>query len=272
MKTSCAFKPMSSLLHCLPAAELRGELLIGQRKEVCFGGGGASLWPFVSICSMTFALWSLLFPAHPHPVHIHHTSGLLWQHSPLTFLRHLHLLLIKWTGSDPPSRGTDREKDGVAMISSRRKYILLNGKLSRWTCRRHYRTVTTATTHCCVSVLMTQSFVHKWLQSLWSVQIHTQPTTVIRYSWGLWEVLINNLQFYCGGWVTVCLISELWDFKQPIDSAGQVTNAQGGGRKCSSWYCVKAIQKQHPEHLYPKTSVASKSEGSLTSKKAEPTS
>lgn len=134
MKTSCAFKPMSSLLHCLPAAELRGELLIGQRKEVCFGGGGASLWPFVSICSMTFALWSLLFPAHPHPVHIHHTSGLLWQHSPLTFLRHLHLLLIKWTGSDPPSRGTDREKDGVAMISSRRKYILLNGKLSRWTC------------------------------------------------------------------------------------------------------------------------------------------
>lgn len=124
----------SALYYIVSCSRTRGELLIGQRKEVCFGGGGASLWLFVSICSMTFALWSLLSPAHPHPVHIHHTSGLLWQHSPLTFLRHLHLLLIKWTGSDPPSGGTDREKDGVAMISSRRKYILLNGKLSCWTC------------------------------------------------------------------------------------------------------------------------------------------
>lgn len=52
-------------------------------------------WP------MNFDPCSLLSHPHPHPARIHHTSGLLWQRSPLTFLRHLHLLLIKWTGSDP---------------------------------------------------------------------------------------------------------------------------------------------------------------------------
>lgn len=144
-------------------------VLIGQRKEVCFGGGGASLWLFVSICSMTFALWSLLSPAHPQPVHIHHTSGLLWQHSPLTFLRHLHLLLIKWTGSDPPSGGADREKDGVAMISSRRKWNKVEkmenchvehvafadyGRLLSWKLQDCHGN------NANVSLLMTLSFVH----------------------------------------------------------------------------------------------------------------
>lgn len=64
-----------------------------------------------------YAAWPLNFDpcsllSHPHPARIHHTSGLLWQRSPLTFLRHLHLLLIKWTGSDPeyqwcPTGGND---------------------------------------------------------------------------------------------------------------------------------------------------------------------
>lgn len=60
-------------------------------------GAGPLFGPLFQYSSVAFELWPLLSAAQPPPLRSHRGPGLPRQPAPLTFRKHLHLLLIKWT-------------------------------------------------------------------------------------------------------------------------------------------------------------------------------